>query len=143
MGLYLHNIWIHWLLHFHEISFDQEDTDTGEAWFAVLKRIMKYLTDRKKENALLELIFRTSMEHFVTDQTKSTELPSQNKISKAFETYQWEEFFISKELFNLDQQAQQDISAFLQLLQQFEFQQGQDYDITSQGIHFNTLPLSG
>jgi len=46
MGLYLHNIWIHWPSHFEKGHFDQESTDEDEGFLAPAKRIIKYLTDR-------------------------------------------------------------------------------------------------
>jgi uncharacterized protein YebE (UPF0316 family) len=72
MSLYLHIIWIHWPQDFEHIEFDEEGTDEQEAWLAIGKQIMKYLSDRKEETALLELIIRLTFEDFVSSNTQQT-----------------------------------------------------------------------
>jgi len=111
MGLYLHNIWIHWAEDFHHIDFAQESTDNHEAWLATVKRILRYLTCRRKDEALDELIIRLFMEEPKIDNSKT-----ENKISKAFATYPWKEYCVE-----ITQSQKSEWSAFINTIQKVGF----------------------
>jgi len=101
MGLYLHNIWIHWPSHFEKGHFDQEATDEDEGFLAPAKRIVKYLTDRKTQSALLELSIRLSIEETVEDNQRINY--SNDRVGKPFRNrFIWKEHTLSLETFNED-----------------------------------------
>ena len=138
MSLYLHNIWIHWPKDFRKIDFQQEGTDIHEAWLAICKKILRYNTDRKKENGLSELMTRLAIEDLVNKETVIKE-EKWDKISKAFKQYKWREIFIPAEKVV---QFKNTWLCFIQRLQNAGYSQQQgDFIIDQRGIQFFSLPL--
>jgi len=137
MGLYLHNIWIHWPSHFEKGHFDQESTDEDEGFLAPAKRIIKYLTDRKPESALLELTIRLFVEESI-DQTERSS--SYDRVGKQFKNFNWTEHTISVETFGADLP---EWSFFMKQLATHGYsEQSGDWKRDQNGtIIFNTLPL--
>jgi hypothetical protein len=138
MTLYLHNIWIHWPLAFISNNFQQEGTDPEEAWLATLKRTAKYNTNRKQDDALIEIIMRYFMEDEIQLDIKGSN-KSSNKMNKIFEDFEWKEFFFSKEFIA---NAKEDVICLIQKLVSFGFSERKgNYKITNDGVYFKTLPL--
>lgn len=138
MSLYLHNIWIHWPPAFISSNFQQEGTDPEEAWLATLKRTARYNTNRKQDDALIEIITRYFMEDEIGWEERGYDKLS-NKMSKIFENFEWKEYCFSKEFIA---NVREDIICLIQKLISFGFSERQgNYKITSDGIYFKTLPL--
>lgn len=144
MSLYLHNIWIHWSDVFESTDFNLEGTDMYEAWLATAKRIMRYLTNRKQESALLELVTRVQMEDSVSSQTESAD-KSWRRIEHNFKGYEWKEYSIShSEILG----APREWDFFIEQLKTRGFSQltgDYSWQNTTGEVRlcFNTLPLEG
>ena len=139
MSLYLHNIWIHWPKDFEKIEFSQEGTDLHEAWLSTVKRILKYMTNKKEGDSLIELIIRTSMQ----DQDFQNTEKSWNKIGKAFQNYNWIEYKISSTHIS---SSLDDWKYFLNRINSAGYSEEKgDYEIENSGtswqIQFKTLPF--
>ena len=115
MNNYLHSIFVHWAPYFTKRDFRNSSTEQGEAWLAFLKRVFRSYTNRRPDEALLELLHRMHDEAEVQDLTgaRKRQEKKMGKIKVEFQrSYVFQE---------VSSPANGDTAAFLDYLRTFGF----------------------
>jgi len=134
--LYIHSIGSHFGDWFEGIDFKNSSTEAGEAFFAVLKRILLRYTNRT-EDALLEVFVRLHYEHEVNEYCGINFQEYTNKISKQFQSFVLQELEFSPLLI---QYCSQDLNAFIKHLISLGYKKETDFCyINSGALQFRTM----
>lgn len=140
MSLYFHNIWIHWPTKFNDINFAQHSTDIHEAWLSTAKRLLRYVTNRKKHDSLVELTIRIQCEYAVQLQLGVHKVEKVwNRIESVFHLYTWKEYEF--DLRKFDEKQFKSWRAFIVHLAKAGFSGKVDFEVTNNVLKFKTLPF--